>query len=68
MYLFGVDARVAASIGFQVLTQSADADFAIVRAPSPYQSEHSNYFFGSRQHEGRLWFTESDPAYNEFSA
>ena len=65
IYLFGVDAKVAEAAGFQVVTQPGDADFAVIRAPAAYESEHSNYFFGSRQHEGRLWYTEKDPAYAE---
>ena len=43
----------------------AKADFALVRAAAPYQSEHPNYFFGSRQHEGRLAYLETDPGYAE---
>jgi beta-glucosidase len=39
------------------------ADVAIIRAPAPYQSEHPGYFFGSRQHEGRLNFVDSDEAF-----
>ncbi len=41
------------------------ADIAIIRAPAPYESEHPNFFLGSRQHEGRLTFTEKDVAYAE---
>ena len=40
------------------------ADIAIRRAPAPYQSEHPGYFFGSRRHEGRLNFVDSDEAYS----
>jgi beta-glucosidase len=66
VYLFGVDAQAAEAAAFHVVTQPAEADFAIIRAPAAYESEHTNYFFGSRQHEGRLWYTENDPAYAEF--
>jgi beta-glucosidase len=45
-----------------VVTDPARADLAIIRAPAPYESEHPNFFFGSRQHEGRLAFTEKDAA------
>jgi len=65
VYLFGVNAQAAQTFGFQVVTESTAADFALVRAPAPYESEHPGYFFGIRQHEGRLWFTEKDPAYAE---
>jgi hypothetical protein len=51
--------------GFVVVADPAQADLAIIRAPAPYESEHPNFFFGSRQHEGRLAFTEKDAAYAE---
>jgi len=63
VFLFGVDAKVAEAAGLQVVGNVAQADLAIVRAPAPYESEHPNFFFGARQHEGRLWFTEADAAY-----
>lgn len=63
VYLFGVDPKVAEAAGFHVVEDVAQADLAIVRAPAPYESEHLNFFFGSRQHEGRLSFTGADPAY-----
>lgn len=65
VYLFGVDAKTAQSVGFIVVTDPAQADLAIIHAPAPYQSEHLGFFFGSRQHEGRLRFTEKDAAYAE---
>ena len=48
-----------------MVTDPAQADLAIIRAPAPYESEHPNFFFGSRQHEGRLTFTKNDAAYVE---
>jgi beta-glucosidase len=66
VYLSGVGVRAAERFGFQVVQDAKDADFAIVRAPAPHEMLHPNYFFGSRQHEGRLWYTEQDPAYVEF--
>ncbi len=65
VYLYGVAAEAATAIGFIVVTDPAQADLAIIRAPAPYESEHPNFFFGSRQHEGRLTFTEKDAAYSE---
>ena len=65
VYLYGVAAKAAESLGFIVVMDPAQADLAIIRAPAPYQSEHPNFFFGSRQHEGRLTFTEQDVAYSE---
>lgn len=66
LYLSGVNAKVAETFGFQIVGEPAQADLAVIRAPAPYESEHPNYFFGSRMHEGRLWYTEKDPAYAEF--
>jgi beta-glucosidase len=65
IYLYGIAAKTAEAAGFNVVTDPARADLAIIRAPSPYQSEHPNYFFGLRQHEGRLAFLETDAAYAE---
>jgi beta-glucosidase len=65
IYLYGVAARAAAAVGFTVVTDPTQADLALIRAPAPYESEHPNYFFGSRQHEGRLAFTEQDAAFAE---
>src|SRR5277367_4433359 len=65
IYLCGVAAEAAEAVGFNVVTDPAKADLAIIRAPAPYESEHPNFFFGSRQHEGRLAFTNKDVAYAE---
>lgn len=65
IYLYGVAAKAAEAAGFIVVTDPAQADLAIIRAPAPYESEHPNFFFGSRQHEGRLTFNEKDAAYAE---
>jgi beta-glucosidase len=65
IYLYGVAAKAAEAAGFLVVTDPAQADIAIIRAPAPYESEHLNFFFGARQHEGRLSFTEKDAAYAE---
>ena len=65
IYLYGVSAKAAEAAGFIVVADPTQADLAIIRAPAPYESEHSNFFFGSRQHEGRLTFTEKDAAYAE---
>jgi len=58
VYLFGVDSkrlrRLPASMW---VGDVAQVDLAIVRAQAPYESEHPNYFFGARQHEGRLSYT-----------
>ncbi len=65
VYLSGVAAKAAEATGLIVVADPAQADLAIIRAPAPYESEHPNFFFGSRQHEGRLSFTVKDAAYAE---
>ncbi|WP_183030144.1 hypothetical protein [Altericroceibacterium spongiae] len=43
------------------MTDLDAADFAIVRAETPSEMLHPDYFFGSRQKEGRLDFRAGDP-------
>jgi beta-glucosidase len=62
-FLLGIDAAQATAAGFVVVDSPEKANIAIIRAPAPFQGEHPGYFFGSRQHEGRLNFAESDEAY-----
>ena len=63
LYLNGIAAEAATRAGFTVVAEPAQADVAIIKSPAPWHSEHTGYFFGSRQHEGRLDFTADDPAY-----
>ena len=65
VYLYGVRAEFAKAAGWQVVSDPNQADVAIIRAPAPFHSEHPGYFFGSRQHEGRLNFLPADPAFAE---
>jgi beta-glucosidase len=63
VFLYGVAPETAQALGFTVVSDPSQADVVVIRAPAPYQSEHPQYFFGSRQHEGRLGFTLKDEAY-----
>ncbi len=65
IYLYGVSKAAAEAAGFTVVEDPTKASFAIVRAAAPYSSDHQSFYFGARQHEGRLNFTEADPAYVE---
>ncbi len=65
VFLVNVKAEAARAAGLVVVEDVAQADFAIVRAPAPYEGTHPGYFFGGRQHEGRLNFVDSDKAYAE---
>ncbi len=64
VYLVGIDAAAARSQGFAVVDSPDKADVAIVRAETPFEVLHAGYFFGSRQHEGRLNFEPGDAAYD----
>ena len=64
VFLVGVDAATAKAHGFQVVDSADQADVAIVRADTPFETLHRGYFFGGRQHEGRLNFQSGDAAYD----
>jgi len=63
VFLVNIGAEEAKKAGFTVVDDPSKADVAIIRAAAPYQTEHPGYFFGLRQHEGRLNFVDSDAAY-----
>ena len=63
VYVEGMSADALTARGFDVVESAADADFAIFRFSTPSESLHPNYFFGSRQNEGRVSFREDDPQY-----
>ena len=64
VWLFHVDAAAAKAHGLVVVDDPAQADVAILRAETPSDMLHPGYFFGGRQHEGRLNFQPGDPAYD----
>lgn len=64
VWLFGVDAATAKAHGLVVVDDPSQADVAIIRAETPSDMLHPGYFFGGRQHEGRLNFKPGDPAYD----
>ena len=63
VYLYGVDADIAAERGFTVVENPADADLAVVRVSTPYEQPHQNYVFGRMHHEGNLAFIPGNPEY-----
>ncbi len=63
VYLHNVDATIAKQYGFTVVKKLSQADFAIVRLETPFEYPHSEFYFGSLQHEGRLNFLASDKDY-----
>lgn len=64
LYLYGIDADVAASFGFTVVNNIEDADLAILRLNTPFEQPHKNYVFGRRHHEGKLSFEPGNPDYD----
>ena len=64
VWLFHVDPAAARAEGLMVVDDPAHADVAIIRAETPSDMLHPGYFFGGRQHEGRLNFKPGDPAYD----
>src|SRR5277367_5510603 len=54
VWLFHIGANEAKAHGLVVVDTPAQADVAIIRAETPADKLHPGYFFGSRQHEGRL--------------
>jgi beta-glucosidase len=64
VWLFDIDSGVAKAHGFRVVDSPGLADVAIIRASAPFETKHPGYFFGARQHEGRLNFQPGDPAFD----
>src|SRR5436853_5931374 len=55
---------VARAHGFTVVNSPDEADIAIMRAAAPFETRPPGYFFGARQHEGRLNFQPGDAVYD----
>jgi len=68
VWLHGMDPAAAKAAGLTVVDDLGSADFAIIRANTPHELVHPEYFFGSRQSEGRLDFRDGDPAYEAIEA
>ncbi|WP_311268538.1 glycoside hydrolase family 3 N-terminal domain-containing protein [Sphingobium sp. WCS2017Hpa-17] len=60
IWLHNVDAAAARAAGFTVVEDPAQADIALVRTATPFETLHPHHFFGARQHEGRLDFRADD--------
>lgn len=56
VYLHGIEPVV----GLTLADDLDDATVAIVRLTTPFQTLHPEFFFGRRQHEGDLDFTDGD--------
>ncbi|MES2258760.1 MAG: glycoside hydrolase family 3 N-terminal domain-containing protein [Pseudomonadota bacterium] len=63
VYLYGIDAAVARQYGYTVVATPQEADVALLRVNTPYETLHPNYIFGSFQHEGSLAFKDGNADY-----
>lgn len=64
VWLFHIAPSEAKAHGLVVVDTPDEADVAIIRAETPADMLHPGYFFGSRQHEGRLNLQPGDAAYD----
>ena len=63
VFLHGISPASARAHGLVPVDDPARAEIALVRASAPFEMQHPNHFFSSRQHEGRLDFRDGDPDY-----
>ena len=63
IWLYGADKVAATAAGFVVVDSPEQADVALVRANTPFELLHPNFFFGLRHHEGSLAFSKDNPDY-----
>lgn len=68
VWLSGVSADAARAAGFSIAERPEDADVAIVRGSTPFETLHPWHFFGARQHEGRLDFRVGDKSFDAIAA
>ena len=64
LFLVNTDAQVFETAGYAVAASMSDANTAIVRLAAPYETLHPGYFFGAKQHEGRLDFDKDGDELN----
>jgi len=68
VWLMGVSPEAARAHGLTPVTDLAQADLAIIRTATPFQTLHPTYTFGSRQHEGDLSFKDGAADYEAIKA
>jgi len=65
VYLHGIAPAIAESRGLVPVKTLDEAQAAILRLSAPFEVLHPNFFFGRRQHEGRLDFRDGDAGYEQ---
>lgn len=68
VWLKGVSSDVARAHGLVPVEDLAQAELAIIRVATPFQTLHPNYTFGSFQHEGDLSFKDGAADYEAIKA
>jgi len=61
VYLKGFQNAQPGEVEVKTVENPSQADLAIVKLNTPYQTLHPDFFFGSRQHEGDLDFKADSP-------
>lgn len=65
VYVHNIAAADVERHGLIPVRTLGEAQLAIVRLTAPFEKLHPNFFFGSRQHEGRLDFRDGDADYEQ---
>lgn len=68
VFASGVSADTLRAHGFVPVASPTEADVAVVRVSTPFETPHPNFFFGGRQHEGRLDYRDGDAEYEQIKA
>lgn len=63
VYLYHIQADIARKQGLIVVDSPNLADVAIMRIEAPFRHPHNHYFFGARQHEGSLDYSNHNPEF-----
>jgi len=65
VYLRGISADAARAHGLVPVANLDQADVALIRASTPWETLHPRHLFGQLQHEGSLAFAAGQPEYDE---
>ena len=68
VWLKGVSAEAARAHGLVPVDDLAQAELAIIRTATPFETLHPNYTFGAMQHEGDLSFHDGAADYEAIKA
>jgi len=66
VYLHGIAPNAAAREEWTVVAEPKQADVAIMRLDTPFETLHPGYIFGAMQHEGSLAFRDGAPDFEAF--